>query len=43
MNSFSKKEALDFWLSRSNFDELSKELQEKLILEKTSNNTLIFK
>lgn len=41
--SFSKKEALDFGLGRMEFDELSKELQEKWILEKTSNNTLIFK
>jgi len=43
INSFSKKEALDFWLPRSDFDELSKELQEKWILEKASNNTLTFK
>lgn len=43
INSFSKREALDFGLNRVEFDGLSKELQEKWILEKTSNNTLIFK
>lgn len=43
IHSFSKKEALEFWLSRSDFDELSKELQEKWVLEKASNNSLLFK
>lgn len=42
INSFSKKEALEFWLNRNEFDKLSKELQNKWVLKKHPNNSLYF-
>lgn len=42
INSFSKKEALDFGLQRWQFDELSRRLQADWIISKASNNSLYF-
>ena len=42
INSFSKKEALEFGLQRLQFDELSRKLQDKWIISKASNNSLYF-
>jgi len=39
---FSKSSALNYWLKRTEFDELSKNLQEKGVIYKTSNNVLKF-
>ena len=42
INSFSKKEALEFWLQRWQFDELSRKLQSQWIISKAPNNSLYF-
>lgn len=42
IDSFKFEEALKFWLSRTQFDNLSKELQTKWILVKSSDNHLHF-
>lgn len=42
INSFKLEEASKYWISRTQFDLLSKNLQEKWILIKTNNNHLIF-
>jgi len=43
MNKFNKKEAITFGLSRSDFDELSTELQNSWVIYKSPNNSLLFK
>ena len=40
--SFNKTEALRYWLSRKEFDELSKKLQEEWVIKKMPNNSLKF-